>query len=71
MLKLRNILLALVVVTSPVAAFATDLNCAPGKAHVEEFRYSWRLRGAIRFIAGLVFPTSGVGNLKTTYPKEG
>jgi hypothetical protein len=71
MLKLRNVLLALVLVASPAASFATDLNCKSGTTNVEEFRYSWRLRGAIRFLAGLVFPTSGVGNLKTTYPKDG
>ena len=34
---------------------------------VEEFRYSWRLRGGVGLIAGLMFPTRGVGNLKTTF----
>src|SRR5687767_5113996 len=34
----------------------------------EELRYSWRLRGGVRFLAGLVFPTNGVGNLRTTAP---
>lgn len=38
-----------------------------GAPNTEEFRYSWRLRGGVRFLAGLVFPTTGVGNLKTTY----
>lgn len=51
-------------------ATAVEVNCGP-RAHVEEFRYSWRLRGAVRWLAGLVFPTSGVGNLKTTYPATG
>lgn len=37
----------------------------------EELRYSWRLRGGVRFLAGLVFPTSGVGKLRTTAPVEG
>jgi hypothetical protein len=37
----------------------------------EELRYSWRLRGGVRFLAGLIFPTSGVGNLRTTAPAEG
>jgi hypothetical protein len=58
-------LLAALVVAFPV--LATDLNCR-ATTNVEEFRYSWRLRGGLRWIAGLVFPTSGVGNLKTTYP---
>lgn len=52
------------------AVRAADLNCQ-GSTNVEEFRYSWRLRGGLRWIAGLMFPTSGVGNLRTTYPKSG
>lgn len=36
-------------------------------APVEEFHYSWKLRGGVRFLAGLMFPTTGVGNLKTTF----
>lgn len=32
----------------------------------EDLRYSWRLKGGVRFIAGLMFPTAGVGNLTTT-----
>jgi hypothetical protein len=34
-------------------------------ADVEDLRYSWRVKGGIRFIAGLMFPTSGLGSLKT------
>ncbi len=49
---------------------AADVKCS-GPANVEEFRYAWRIRGGLRFVAGLVFPTSGVGNLKTTYPQTG
>lgn len=30
----------------------------------EEFRYSWRLRGVLSWIAGLKFPVSGVGALR-------
>ncbi|HVE69943.1 MAG TPA: DUF3108 domain-containing protein [Thermoanaerobaculia bacterium] len=33
----------------------------------EQFRYSWRLRGGVRLLAGLMFPTSGVANLQTTF----
>ena len=51
-------------------ASAAELNCS-GQTNVEEFRYSWRLRGGLSWVAGLVFPTSGVGNLKTVYPKTG
>lgn len=58
-------LLALVMVVS-ASAFGADLKCAsPG--NVEEFNYSWRLKGGVRFLAGFIFPTNGVGNLKTSY----
>ena len=48
---------------------AAELNCH-GPNNVEEFRYTWRMRGGLAFIAGLVFPTSGVGDLKTVFPKD-
>jgi hypothetical protein len=35
-------------------------------ARPEEFRYSWKLRGALSWIAGLKFPLSGIGSLRTT-----
>lgn len=54
--------LALAVVSA--SAFGADAN-------VEDLRYSWRIKGGIRFIAGLMFPTSGVGSYKTTYPRAG
>src|SRR3954468_16521806 len=70
MSRTRNAVLIALLLASPAAAFAADVNCT-GTTNVEEFRYSWRIRGAIRFIAGLMFPTSGTGNFKTTYPKDG
>ena len=48
-------------------ALAVSASAFAASPTVEEFRYSWRLRGGVRFIAGLVFPTAGVGNLRTTY----
>lgn len=65
MRKFRSV--ALILLLSSTAGFAADLNCS-GPSNVEEFRYSWRLKGGIRFVAGLLFPTNGVGNLKTTFP---
>ncbi len=53
-----------------LSASAAEINCG-GPSNVEEFRYSWRLRGGLSWVAGFVFPTSGVGNLKTTFPKPG
>lgn len=57
---IRNLVIGLTMVAS-ASAFAAN----PGS--VEEFQYSWRLRGGVRFVAGLMFPTSGVGNLRTTF----
>lgn len=59
------LVLALLVAVSGSAS-AADLTCNT-VGNVEEFQYSWRLRGGVRFLAGLMFPTSGVGNLRNTY----
>ena len=64
----RSILTGLVLLLSAVGAWPSELNCH-GPSNVEDFRYSWRLRGGLSWVAGLVFPTSGVGQFKTTYPK--
>ena len=48
------------------SAYAAELTCN-NLGNVEEFRYSWRLKGGVRFLAGLMFPTNGVGNLRNTY----
>lgn len=50
-----------------VPAMAAELNCH-GPSNVEDFRYSWRMRGGLSLVAGLIFPTSGVGQLKTQFP---
>lgn len=52
------------------SAHATEVNCH-GPANVESFKYSWRLRGGLSWVAGFLFPTSGVGELKTTFPAAG
>lgn len=48
-------------------ASGADLNCS-GTPNLEDFRYTWRIKGGLSIIAGLIFPTSGVGQLKTSYP---
>ena len=63
---IRNVVLAVALVV-PVATSAAELNCN-GPANVEEFHYSWHLRGGLGWLAGFVFPRSGSGFLKTTYP---
>jgi hypothetical protein len=64
----RSILTGLVLLLSAASGWPSELNCH-GPSNVEDFRYSWRLRGGLSWVAGFVFPTSGVGQLKTTYPK--
>lgn len=56
--KIHRTLAVLTVMLASASTFA--------QTTTEELRYSWRLRGGVRFLAGLVFPTSGVGNLTTT-----
>jgi hypothetical protein len=63
---IRRTLAALMLVVVSASAYASDANC--NDTNIEELRYSWRLKGGVRFLAGLLFPTSGVGNLRTTYP---
>ncbi len=65
-----RLIAAVLVVALAVPAFASDVHCNAAP-NVEEFRYSWRLRGGLRWLAGLMFPTAGVGNLRTTYPAAG
>jgi Protein of unknown function (DUF3108) len=54
----------------PIAAGAAELK-SNSPSNVESFRYSWRLRGGLSWIAGLVFPRTGLGALKTTFPPNG
>jgi hypothetical protein len=52
-----------------MSAFGASLNCKPG-ATGESFRYNWRLRGGLSWVAGIMFPTSGVAELKTSWPTD-
>src|SRR4029077_10824630 len=70
MKPIRHSILALALACAIPTAGAVDLNCH-GPANVESFRYAWKLRGGLSWIAGIMFPTSGVGELKTTYPSAG
>lgn len=60
-------ILALAFLCAIPTASAVELNCR-GPANVESFHYAWKLRGGLSWIAGIMFPTTGVGELKTTYP---
>ena len=63
---IRKTLAALLLVVVSASAYGADQSC--NATNVEELRYSWRLKGGIRFLAGMVFPTNGVGSFRTTYP---
>ena len=52
-------------------AFAANTNCSGAATNIEQFRYSWRLRGGLSWIAGIMFPTTGVAAMKNVYPKTG
>jgi Protein of unknown function (DUF3108) len=72
MIKIRTLavfVLALTVASVSNATTVSSQCSTPG--NTEELVYSWRLRGGIRLLAGLMFPTSGVGNLTTTYATPG
>lgn len=63
---IRRIVLSALIMVVSASTFAADASCNTS-GNTEEFRYSWRLRGGVRLLAGLMFPTSGVGNLKTIF----
>jgi Protein of unknown function (DUF3108) len=52
-------------------AWAANTNCSGAVTNIEQFRYSWRLRGGLSWIAGIMFPTTGVAAMKNVYPKSG
>lgn len=66
---LRTLLVSLLLIVPTLAQAAELRSAAP--SNVESFQYSWHLRGGLSWIAGLMFPRSGTGNLKTTFNKPG
>lgn len=68
--RVRAALVAVAIASAGLSASSADLHCK-SPANVEDFRYTWRLRGGLSWVAGFVFPTSGVGMMRTTYPTAG
>jgi len=58
-----------ILLSTPV--WAANTNCSGPATNIEQFRYSWRLRGGLSWIAGIMFPTTGVAAMKNVYPKTG
>ena len=54
-------------IVTAALTMAVSASAFAASPDMEQFRYSWRLRGGVRLLAGLVFPTSGVANLQTTF----
>lgn len=68
MRKLTSTTVALIA----AAILTTAASAEAALPRPEEFQYSWRLRGALSWLASLKFPTSGVGELKTVpLPESG
>lgn len=64
---IRSVIPAAAIAFLSIPLSAAEMNCH-GPSNVEDFHYSWRMRGGLSWIAGLVFPTSGTGELRTVYP---
>lgn len=67
---IRILITAFAAALMAASSWAAELNCH-GPSNVEDFHYKWRMRGGLAWVAGLVFPTSGVGELKTVFPRDG
>src|SRR5262245_27541945 len=67
----RCLLAAVCCLALTSGAFAANTTCSGTVTNVEQFRYSWRLRGGLSWIAGIMFPTAGVAAMKNVYPKSG
>jgi len=67
----RLILLSAICYLLSSSAWAANTNCSGPATNIEQFRYSWRLRGGLSWIAGIMFPTTGVAAMKNVYPKTG
>ena len=70
MRKIQFSVVALLLLAAP-AAFATEMNCRGTAGNTEEFRYNWRLKGGLGWIAGFIIPNEGVAKLRTEFPKAG
>ena len=54
-------------IAATALTMAVSASAFAASPDMEQFHYSWRLRGGVRLLAGLMFPTSGVANLQTTF----
>src|ERR1051325_3892544 len=66
MRRLSYTAVVLALLLSGTAARAATSACR-GAAGSGGFRYTWGMRGGLSWVAGFVFPTSGVGEFKTSF----
>ena len=64
-------LIAAVLVLAAAPAFASDLSCRGAAGNIEQFRYEWRLKGGLGWLAGFVIPNDGIATLRTEFPTAG
>lgn len=67
-MRSMRLLLGILPLLAAPAALAGEVDCV-SRGAAEELHYSWRLRGPLSWFAGLRFPTSGTGRLKTAAPE--
>src|SRR5688572_21759004 len=67
MRPMPRFLILIMLCLSPALATGADIDCPQPR---EDLRYSWRLKGPLAWVAGIAFPTSGNGSLKTNSPSE-
>ena len=68
--NIRSII-AGVLLLAAAPAFASELNCRGAAGNIEQFRYEWRLKGGLGWLAGFVIPNDGVATLRTDFPPAG
>lgn len=67
MMRLGSIAAAVAITLVSASSAVAQTRGASQTGEVEQLHYSWRVKGGLRFVAGLMFPTAGVGKLQTTF----
>jgi len=65
MRRLATAVVLALLLTGSAAHAATSV--CHGAPNTEDFRYTWRMRGGLSWVAGFVFPTSGVGQFRNSF----
>ncbi len=63
---MKHVALTFAILLGSISASVSAAEICPDPDKSEEILYTWRLRGALAWIAGIAFPTSGTAELLTT-----